>query len=79
MAKANPKAWFPGHIAKIYFRKVDKWAMSNAKWRPYFPTWGEAHAHMTANAAERVKKAERELASARRSQEKINAMKEPTT
>ena len=78
MAKANPKAYFTSPIAKISYRSVDKWAKYNERFRPYFPTWGEAHGWMVSTAKERLQRAEREIASARRSLEKISAMKEPT-
>ena len=77
MPKANPKAWFTSPIAKITFRSVDKWSEHNRKFRPYFPTWREAHVWMMVKATDRLKRAERELKSAARSLEKIKAMKEP--
>lgn len=76
--KANPKAWFTSPIAKITYRSVDKWAEHQKQWRPYFPTWKEAHDWMRQKAADRLRKAEKELAAARRFADKINAMKEPS-
>lgn len=78
MAKANPKAWFTSPIAKISYRSVDKWAQHNSVFRPYFPTWKEAHDWMLAKAQERLVRAEREVESARRALDKIKAMKGPT-
>lgn len=77
MPKANPKAWFTSPIAKISYRPVDKWAKYNERSRPFFPTWRGAHDWMLERAKERLSKAERELKSARRALEKIEAMKEP--
>lgn len=79
MAKANPKAWFTSPVAKITYRSVDKWAKYNERFRPFFPTWRGAHDWMLDTAKERLTKAGRELASARRSLEKISAMKEPAS
>lgn len=64
MAKANPKAYFPGYIARIYYRKVDRYAANQAKWKPFFPTWEEAHQLMLMRSAGRLKKAKAELKSA---------------
>lgn len=77
MAKANPKAWFPGLIAKINYRSVDAWAVRMQKYKPYFPTWKEAHEHMLARADERFKRAQRELNSATIHRMKVKAMEEP--
>ena len=77
MAKANPKAYFPGYIAQISYRKVDRTAqMWRAHW-PYFDTWKEAHDFMLERARAQLKKAQAELASARRHLDKVEAMKEP--
>lgn len=78
MPKANPKAWFTSPIAKITFRKVDKWAQYNAKIRPYFPSWGDAHRWMLTKAEERLKRAKSELESAIKHLQKIRTMEEPT-
>lgn len=78
MAKANPKAYFTSPIAKISYRSVDKWAKYAEKFKPFFPTWRGAHDWMFDKAKDRLKKAERELVNARRSLDKIKAMKEPT-
>lgn len=77
MRSANPKAWFTSPIAKITYRKVDAWAERSKAWRPYFPTWGEAHAWMMAKAAADLKKAEQNLASAKRHMAKVKAMTQP--
>jgi len=77
MGKANPKAWFTSPTARITYRSVDKWARYNEKFRPYFPTWNEAHAWMLAKAAERLKKAQAELKSAAGHYAKVKAMKSP--
>lgn len=78
MPKANPKAWFTSPIAKLSYRSVDVWARRNEKFRPFFPTWKEAHAWMLERATERLKRAQAELKSATKHIEKIAAMKEPT-
>lgn len=77
MAKANPKAWFTSPIAKITFRPVDKWARQAERFRPFFPTWKEAHDWMLERAALRMKIAQAELKSATAHLEKIKAMTEP--
>lgn len=77
MAKANPKAWFTSPIAKITYRSVDKWAKYNEKFRPYFPTWKEAHDWMLAKAEDRFKRAQAELNSATMHRMKLKAMEEP--
>jgi len=76
MAKELPKAYFPGCIAKIYLRTVDRWAESMKKHFPYFDTWQEAHHHMLDDATKKVKRLERDLASAKRHLAKVEAMKE---
>lgn len=78
MAKANPKAWFTSPLAKITYRSVDKWAEYNHKFRPYFPTWKEAHDWMLAKAEQRLKRAQAELKSATKHIEKVKVMREPT-
>jgi hypothetical protein len=78
MAKANPKAWFAGRIAKITYRKVSRHEERNWRWFPHFPTWKEAHVWMLAKAADRLKKAKAELKSATSYHAKIKEMKEPT-
>jgi hypothetical protein len=78
MARANPKAWFTSPLAKISFRSVDKWAEYNKKFRPFFPTWKEAHDWMLEKATDRLTRAERELKSAQRHIQKIKELKEPT-
>jgi hypothetical protein len=77
MAKANPKAWFTSPIAKITYGKVDKWAKYSERFRPFFPTWKEAHGWMLAKAEDRLKKAQAELKSATKHHEKVVALKEP--
>jgi len=77
MAKANPKAWFVGPIAKITYTKVDKWARRNEQYRPFFPTWKGAHDWMLKTAGDRVKRLERELASAKRHLDKVKVMTDP--
>jgi hypothetical protein len=78
MAKANPKAYFPGCIAQINYRKVDKTALMWQKHRPFFDTWREAHDHMKAEAERDLKKAQAQLNSAINHHLKVLAMKEPT-
>ena len=77
MPKANPKAWFTSHIAKISYRSVDKWAKYSEQLRPYFPTWKEAHDWMMERAGNRLKRAEGELKIAQRHCERVAAMQNP--
>lgn len=77
MPKANPKAWFPGQIAKINYRSVDKWALRMQHLKPYFPTWKEAHDWMLARADEQLKRAQKELKSATAHRMKVKAMEDP--
>jgi|UPI0004A3B398 hypothetical protein len=77
MAKANPKAWFTSPIAKITYRSVDKWARYQERFRPFFPTWKEAHDWMMAKAEERLKIAQKELKRATTQLAKLKAMEEP--
>jgi hypothetical protein len=77
MARANPKAYFPGPIARISYRKVDKTAQMWRKHRPYFDTWKEAHDHMLADAEGDLKKAQTQLNRAINHHLKVAAMKEP--
>lgn len=77
MAKANPKAYFTGPIARITYSKVNKWARQNERFRPFFPTWKEAHGWMMKTAEDRVKRLERELASAKRHLDKVKMMVDP--
>jgi hypothetical protein len=77
MPKANPKAWFTSPLARISYKKVDKWAQYSAKFYPYFPIWQDAHDWMMAKAGERLKKAQAELKSAERHHEKVKSMQAP--
>ncbi len=79
MAKPNPKAWFTSPIAKITYRKVDKYARMQESWRPFFPTWAEAHGWMLTQASDKVKRLERELAGAKRHMAKVKAMTAPAS
>lgn len=74
MAKANPKAYFPGCIAQISYRKVDAWARRQEKYKPFFETWAEAHAHMLEKAKEDLKRKERDCLLAKRHLAKVQAM-----
>lgn len=78
MAKANPKAWFTSPIAKISYKAVDKWALYNQQFRPFFPTWKEAHDWMVRRAQDKVIGLEKQAESYRRQLVKLNSMKEPT-
>lgn len=78
MARANPKAWFTSPIARITYRSVDKQAHYQARFRPFFPTWQGAHGWMLSKARDRVRRIERDLASAKRHLSKIEAMAEPS-
>jgi hypothetical protein len=75
MAKALPRKYFPGYTARIYYRKVDKWATMLKE--PYFDTWEEAHNHMLEKAKCEVTNAEKALAAAKRHLKRVEAMKEP--
>lgn len=79
MAAKLPKAYFPGCIAAIYYRKVDKWAERHAKTgiQPYFNTWKEAHTYMLETTTKKIKRLEKDLASQRRHLAKVQAMNEP--
>lgn len=67
MAKANPKKWFPSQFtARIDLRKVDKWAERQKADRPYFDTWGDAHAQSVAWAAAALHRAKQEADAAKR-------------
>jgi hypothetical protein len=77
MAKANPKAYFPGSIAQISYRKVDKTALTWRQHRPFFDTWKEAHDHMLFEAEKHLKQAQARLNSAINHHLKVAAMKEP--
>lgn len=77
MGRANPKAWFTSPIAKITYKSVDKHARYQERWRPFFPTWAEAHAWMLEKAAARLKKAQAELKNATASHARIKAMTPP--
>ncbi len=77
MAKANPKAWFPGCIATISYKKVDAWAIRHAKFAPFFDTWQLAHKWMLDRALKRLANATREAEAARKHLEKVLAMEEP--
>jgi len=79
MAKANPKAWFTSPSARITYRSVDKWAKYQERFRPFFPTWHEAHEWMLAKAADRLKKAQAELKKATAHHTKVKAMTPPAT
>jgi len=79
MAKANPKAWHTSPIAKITYRSVGNWDEFNAQFRPYFPTWKEAHDWMLARAEARMKRAQTELKRATSHLAKVKAMKEPNS
>lgn len=78
MPKPNPKAWFPGKLVRIAYRPVDKWAVHNQKFRPYFSTWSDAHAWMLARAKERLKLAQAELKKAERNLAQVKMMRDPT-
>lgn len=77
MARANPKAYFPGHTGRISYRKVDKTAQMWRKHRPYFDTWTEAHDFMLADAENELKKAQAQLNRAINHHLKVAVMKEP--
>lgn len=78
MTRANHKAWFTSPTAKISYRSVDKWAERQQQFRPYFPTWREAHRWMVNKACADVAKAERALKAAKRHLVKVMALADPT-
>ena len=77
MGKANPKAWFPGWTARISYKSVDKFARQQERFKPFFPSWREAHAWMLKRADDRVAKAKAELKSATAHLAKVKAMRNP--
>lgn len=78
MTKALPKAYFPGSVAKISYRKVDKWAVAwKAHW-PYFDTWEEAHAYMLDKATKHANRAKKEAAAAERHLKRVMEMEKPS-
>lgn len=81
MAAKNPKAYFPGCIAKISFKPVDKWARTQAErhpnLHPYFSTWNAAHDYMVREALKKLERSERELVSRRKHLYAVLAMKNP--
>ena len=70
--------YFAGCIAKIYYRKVDKWAEMHARngIEHYFDTWKEAHDFMIADAKKNIEHLERDLKSEKRHLEKVLKMEE---
>lgn len=81
MAAKNPKAYFPGCIAKISFKPVDKWARIQAERHPnlypYFSTWNAAHDHMVRDALAKLEHSEKDLVSRRKHLSAVLAMKNP--
>jgi hypothetical protein len=77
MAKANPKAYFPGCVGRISYRKVCKTDQMWRKHRPYFDTWKEAHDFMLVAAEEDLKKAQVQLNRTINHHLKVAAMKDP--
>lgn len=77
MPKANPKAYFPGCIAQISYKKVGKLDQSWRQHRPYFDTWSEAHDFMLTRSEQDLKKAQAQLNSAISHHLKVTAMEEP--
>jgi hypothetical protein len=79
-ADAKPRKWFVNlYAAKITLRKVNKWDEFHAKHGAahFFDTWEEAHAHLTAKASERLKKAKAELPAAQRNIQRVGNLKTP--
>lgn len=77
MAKKLPLAYFPGCIAAIYKRKVDRHAEAWKIHSPFFETWLEAHGYMLNKARTAVARLEKDLASAKRHLAKVEKMEEP--
>jgi hypothetical protein len=79
MASKNPYAWFPGvGLAAIRRRKVDKWAQRNAKFRPFFPTWEEAHRWMRQKALADLATSAKRLEQHRKHLERVLALAPPS-
>jgi hypothetical protein len=68
MAKANPKKWFPSPFTvRIDLRKVDRLAEYGAKiGKPYFDTWSDAHAQLSAWSVRGAEKAQQDAEAAKR-------------
>ncbi len=77
MAKANPKAFFPGVVATISYKKVDAYAQRQASFKPFFDTWEEAHQFMLDRAMKKLELASRELERHRKRLASVLAMKPP--
>lgn len=77
MAAKNPKAYFPGRIAKISFKPVDAWARRSAKHSPYFDTWLAAHQHMIQKELQELERAEKSLVYHRKRLAAVLAMQNP--
>lgn len=72
---ANKKAFFPSiHTALIRYRKVTAWDKHIKEIHPYFDTWNEAHRWISDIAKKRLKRAEKELAAAKRHAERVEKM-----
>ena len=79
MARSNPYAWFPSPaVAQIRRKKVDKWAISQSRFRPYFFSWEEAHAWLQSRAVSELAKSAKALESDRKRLEKVLAMTPPS-
>lgn len=79
MAKSNPYAWFPSPFAaQIRRKKVDRCALSRARFHPYFDTWEEARAWLQSRAVSELAKSAKALESDRKHLEKVLAMVAPS-
>ncbi|WP_152239501.1 hypothetical protein [Xanthomonas sp. LMG 12461] len=79
MSAKLPYAWFPTiGLAAIRRRKVDKWAVRQASYKPYFPTWEEAHSWMQKEALTRLAVTAKRLEQDRRHLERVLALTAPS-
>ena len=71
--------YVPGCIAKIYYRKYDKWARyyESHGTENYFDTWKEAHDFMVADTKKKIERLERDVKSEKRHLDKVLRMEEP--
>ena len=79
-ANAKPRYWYVNeYYARITLRKWSAWddVGSSGLGRRYFETWEQAHEHLKAKAAERLKKAKAELPAAERNIQRVANLKTP--
>ena len=79
MSKKLPMKYVAGYIAKIYYRKYDKWAHYYERHgtEHYFDTWQETKDFMIADTKKKIARLEKDLASEKRHLDKVLKMEEP--